>query len=108
MEKKIDPRGIMAPLVYFAITAFAAAAMLIIALVVWLAETLESATVATLIVGGFFSFVAWLIYVLAVRRSIDYIRDRLDTIYDVAFAARNAYRIASHLAHSFIDQFMRK
>lgn len=109
MEKnRFQPHSVMAPLIYFAAAAFAAATLLIATLIAWLAQMLGSVTGAMLIVGGFFLFVAWLIYVLAVRRSIDYIRDRLDTIYDVAFAARNAYRVATHLARSLIDQFMRK
>jgi hypothetical protein len=46
--------------------------------------------------------------VRAVRRVIDDIRDRLDTIYDVANAARNAYRMAMHLTRNVLDEIMRK
>ncbi len=108
MDDKLPPRSVLAPLVYFAVTAVMALILMVATLVTWLTELIGSATWATLIVGGFFTFVAWLIYVLSVKRSIDYLNDRLDTIYDVAFAVRNGYKVALRYASSFLNEFLRK
>ena len=107
-DNKLSTRTLLAPLIYFAVTTIAAMILIVATVVVWLAELIGSATIATLIVGGFFTFVAWLIYVLSVKRSIDYIRDRLDTIYDVAFAVRNGYKVALRYFGSFVSEFLRK
>jgi hypothetical protein len=82
--------------------------LLVAALIMWLSELIGSATFSTLIVGGLFTFVAWLIYVLSIKRCIDYIRDRLDTIYDVAFAVRNGYNVALRFFNSFLGEILRK
>ena len=103
-ERKPQSHGHLAPLIYFAATAATAAIMLIITVVIWLAEIIGSARWATLIVGSFFLFVAWLIYMLAVRPALDYIRDRLDTIYDVAHAVQNGYKRGFEFLILFLDQ----
>ena len=109
MEENTTRRhSTIAPLFYFVASAAAAAILLLAAIVAGITEIVGSTTWATLIVGGFFLFIAWLTYVLAVRRVIDDIRDRLDTIYDVANAARNAYRMAMHLTRNVLDEIMRK
>ena len=41
---------------------------------------------------------------LAVRPALDYIRDRLDTIYDVAYAVQNGYKRAFDFLLRFLDQ----
>ncbi len=107
-DNKPQPRSVLAPLVYFAVTAAMAMILMVTALIVWLTEVIGSATIATLIVGGFFTFVAWLIYVLSVKRSIEYVKDRLDTVYDVAFAVRNGYKVAIRYASSFLGEILRK
>lgn len=107
-EKRPQSFGIIQPLIYFTASAAIAATMLITALVAWLTHLLGSIIWATLIVGGFFLFVAWLIYLLSVRRSIDQIRDRIDTIYDAAYTLRNYYTIASKFVRSFWDQITRR
>lgn len=107
-ENKPQPHAVLAPLLYFAMTAVMAIILLVAALVMWLSELIGSAKWATLIVGGGFAFVAWLIYVLAVKRCIDYIRDRLDTVYDVAYSIRNGYKVALRFFSSFLGEVLRK
>lgn len=102
-ERKPQNYGHIAPLIYFAATSATAAIMLIITVVIWLAETIGSMRWATLIVSLFFLFVAWLIYMLAVRPALDYIRDRLDTVYDVAYAVQNGYKRAFEYMLKFLD-----
>ena len=97
-DNKLQSRSVLAPLVFFAVATAMALIMMIATLVMWLTELIGSATWATLIVGGFFSFVAWLLYV----------KDRLDTIYDVAFAVRNGYKVALRYLGSFVDEILRK
>ena len=103
-ERKTKGPGHLAPLIYFAATATTAAILFVTALVAWLAEIIGSVRWATLTVGGFFLFVAWLIYVLAVRHALDYIRNRLDTIYDVAYAVQHGYKVAFKVLRGFLDQ----
>ena len=107
-ERRAQGGGHIAPIVYFAATATTAAVMFIATLVAWLTEAIGSLTWATLIVGSLFLFVAWLIYVLAVRRSISYFRDRLDTIYDVAHALQNGYKVAFELLRTLFEEFIRR
>ena len=109
MEENTTRRhSTIAPLFYFVASAAAAAILLLAAIVAGITEIVGSATWATLIVGGFFLFVAWLTYVLAVRRSISYFRDRLDTIYDVAHAVQNGYKVAFQLLRTFVEEFLRR
>ena len=107
-DNRAQIKVLLAPLIYFVLTAVVAMIMLVVALMMWLSEMIGSVSIASLIVGGLFAFVAWLIYVLSVKRSIDYIRDRLDTIYDVAFAVRNGYKVALWYFGSFVSEFLRK
>ena len=107
-DNKLSTRTLLAPLIYFAVTTIAAMILIVATVVMWLAELIGSATIATLIVGGFFTFVAWLIYVLSVRRSIEYVNDRLNTIYDVAFAVRNSYKVALQYLGSILGDVLRK
>ena len=107
-ENRPQPHAVLAPLLYFALTAIMAIILLVAALIMWLYELLGSAKWATLIVGGGFLFVAWLIYVLAVKRCLDYIRDRLDTVYDVAYSIRNGYKVALQYLGSILGDVLRK
>lgn len=107
-DRRPQSLGIIRPLIFFAASAAIAALMLITALIAWLSQVLGTIVGATLMVGGFFLIVAWLIYLLAVRRSIDYIRDRLDTVYEVAYSLRNYYTVASKFLRSFWDEIKRR
>ena len=107
-ERRTQSQGHLAPLIYFAATATTAAILLVTALVAWLAEMIGSVRWATLIVAGFFLFVAWLIYVLAVRHAINHFRNRLDTIYEVAYAVQNGYKVAFDLVRGLLEQIMHR
>ena len=107
-DNKLTPGPVLTPLLCFVLTSIMAIILLVAALIMWLSELIGSATFSTLIVGGLFTFVAWLIYVLSIKRCIDYIRDRLDTIYDVAFAVRNGYSVALRFFSSFLGEILRK
>ena len=107
-ERKTQSQGHLVPLIYFAATATTAAILLVTALVAWLAEMIGSVRWATLIVAGFFLFVAWLIYVLAVRHAINHFRNRLDTIYEVAYAVQNGYKVAFDLVRGLLEQIMHR
>ncbi len=107
-ENKSQSRSVLAPLLYFAVTSVMAIMLMVAALIMWLSEIMGSAKWATLIVGCGFTFVAWLIYVLSVRQSILYIKDRMDTIYDVAFTVRNGYKVALRFFSSFLSDILRK
>ena len=107
-DNKLTPGPMLTPLLCFVLTSIMAIILLVAALIMWLSELIGSATFSTLIVGGLFTFVAWLIYVLSIKRCIDYIRDRLDTIYDVAFAVRNGYNVALRFFSSFLGEILRK
>ena len=61
------------------------------ALVVWLAEVTGSFSLSSLIVGGFFAVLAAVIYLLAIREGVERIRDQVETVYDVARAAKEGY-----------------
>jgi uncharacterized membrane protein YgaE (UPF0421/DUF939 family) len=107
-DNKLTPGPVLTPLLCFVLTSIMAIILLVAALIMWFSELIGSATFSTLIVGGLFTFVAWLIYVLSIKRCIDYIRDRLDTIYDVAFAVRNGYNVALRFFSSFLGEILRK
>lgn len=107
-DNKPTPGPVLAPIIFFVLTSVMAIMLLVAALIMWLSELLGSATYSTLIVGGLFTFVAWLIYVLSVKRCIDYIRDRLDTVYDVALSIRNGYNVALRFFSSFLGEILRK
>lgn len=107
-DNKPTPGPVLAPIIFFVLTSVMAIILLVAALIMWLSELIGSATFSTLIVGGLFTFVAWLIYVLSIKRCIDYIRDRLDTIYDVALSIRNGYNVALRFFSSFLGEILRK
>ena len=107
-DNKLPVGSVLAPLLYFTITTIMAIILLVTALVMWIAEMTGSATLSTLIVGAGFVFVAWLIYVLSIRRCVAYIRERLDTVYDVAFSIRNGYKVASRFFSSFLGEILHK
>ena len=107
-DNKAQIRVLLTPLIYFVLTAVVAMIMRVVALMMWLSEMIDSVSIASLIVGGLFAFVAWLIYVLSVRRSIEYVNDRLNTIYDVAFAVRNGYKVALQFLGSILGDVLRK
>lgn len=100
------PRKVFSPIIFFIATLFVAFVLLVVALVVWLAEMLKSASIAALLVGGLFLAVALFIYLITARKSIEYLHNRLETIYDVAYAARRGYRATVKIFSSFFSDLL--
>lgn len=81
----------IAVFVFFALTALTAIFLLLTALVVWLSEVMGSFVGAALLVGGFFGILATVTYLLSIREAVERIRIQLETVYEVAQAAKAGY-----------------
>ncbi len=92
----------LASIVFFITAATAAVVLFVTALVMWLAEMLDSGALAAVIVGAVFALAAWIIYSVSVRRSIRYINDRMETVYEVAYAVRNWYKLVIRFLRSLL------
>lgn len=90
-EKPKRGKRVLAPLVCFGMTSLIAIALFLFAFVMWLAMLVNSIAVAALITGGFFAILALVIYLLAVHAALADIRERMDTVYEVAARARDFY-----------------
>lgn len=99
------PGKVLWPIIFFVSTVLIAFVLLVVALVVWIAEVIESGFLAALIVGGLFLALSLLIYLTTARRAIEYLQNRLETIYDVAYAARRGYRATVKIFNSFFSDF---
>ena len=92
MKDSQAPTGnIVASLVFFGVTAAIAIILFIDAFVMWLASLTGSVAVAALITGGFFAVLAAVVYLLSVRSAVKYVRDRIDTVYEVASRLKEGY-----------------
>ena len=81
--------------------------LLVAALVAWLSEYVESRALAAFIVGLLFLLLSRLVYILAARRAIEDINERLTTISDVAYAARKGYGVIIRFLESILDQWLK-
>ena len=81
--------------------------LFVAALVAWLSEYVESRALAAFIVGLLFLLLSRLVYILAARRAIEDINERLTTISDVAYAARKGYGVIIRFCESFLDQWLK-
>ena len=82
MKDSPSPTGnIVTSLIFFGVTAAIAIILFIDAFVMWLA----------LITGVFFAVIAAVVYLLAVRSALNYIRDRIETVYEVASRIKDGY-----------------
>ena len=90
-NRKTSGGSFVAALVFFVMTASIAIFLLLTALVVWLSEVTGCFILSSLIVGGFFAVLAAVIYLLAIREGVEHIRDQVETVYDVARAAKEGY-----------------
>ena len=107
MKDSQAPTGnIVASLVFFGVTAGIAIILFIDAFVMWLASLTGSVAVAALITGGFFAVLAAVVYLLSVRSAVKYVRDRIDTVYEVASRVKEGYDWLSD-KFSFLS-FLRK
>ncbi len=55
-----------------------------VAMTIWLAQLTQSAILALVIVGVFYTLLSWLIYRLWLHRTIRGWRGRLNTVYEVS------------------------
>ena len=81
--------------------------LFVAALVAWLSEYVESRALAAFIVGLLFLLLSRLVYILAARRAIEDINERLTTISDVAYAARKGYGVIIRFLESILDQLLK-
>ena len=92
MDRDNDSRSsFVFPLIFFVRIAAAGGMLLITSSVVWLATVMGSLLRAMLIVSGACIVAAAAIYLIWLRRTIVCIRDRIETVYEVAHAARTGY-----------------
>lgn len=90
-NRKTSGGHFAAALVFFAMTATIAIFLLLTALVVWLSVLTGSFIASSLIVAGFFAVIALVIYLLSIREGVEHIRSQIETVYDVAHAAKAGY-----------------
>ena len=87
MKDSPSPTGnIVTSLIFFGVTAAIAIILFIDAFVMWLASLTGSVAVAALI-----TVIAAVVYLLAVRSALNYIRDRIETVYEVASRIKEGY-----------------
>lgn len=92
MEHEIHKSGgFFVSMVCFVLIAVTGGLLLISALVVWLAAVLGSLIGSMLIVSGICLLTALLIYLIALREPFRRIEEQIDTVYEVARAARSGY-----------------
>jgi len=86
-----NPVHAVPALASFVFLAASAVVLLLGAFVAWLAELLGSCMLAMACVGGALLLSAVVVYFTAVRGAMNYLRDRMETVYDVARLTREAY-----------------
>ncbi len=91
------------PLISFGITLLMAMIVMVATAVIALAELLSHAWIAALIVAAMLLLAAWVIYIVWARATIEYLNERLETVYDVASAARNGYQVIRSMAFKLLD-----
>ena len=99
--------SVLLPLIGFGVTLLMAVVVLVTTAIIALAEVVGRAWIAALIVAVALLFVSWLIYLLWARASIEYIDRRLNTVYDVATAARNGYQMVRSITLRLLDIVLR-
>ena len=96
------PRRVLSPIIAYLACAITALVLFVAALISWLAEYVYSEACAALIVGLAFAILSMLIYFVSARRSIEHLKEHIETIYDVAFAVRAGYRKIAGFISSFL------
>ena len=90
-----------AALIIVALAAPAAALLLIVALVVWLAELMGSVVLPCLILGIALALLATIIYKVSLRQTIRQTEEHLGVIYDVAKIVNSALQRLFAIADLF-------
>lgn len=89
--QKSSGGNFLVSLLLFVAAAGIAILLLIVSAVVWLSVVLDSIVWSTLILGGAFAVIAAAVYILLVRKSLVAMRERIETVYEVARKVQNAY-----------------
>lgn len=103
MENRSTPRKhFITPILYFGLTTVVAIVLLITTLVIWLSELTGSVIVSTLVVGGFCALLSLVIYQLSIRDIIEDMRNKLQTVYEVANVLQIGYKWVSDKLLQFL------
>ena len=86
------PGRFVVALLLFVLLAATCLVLLLAALVFWLATLTGSMAAAALIVGGCCLLMAVIVWLVALRKPLDRIGERIETVYEVARTAREGYR----------------
>ncbi len=91
--KETTPSGgrYVAAFVSFGLLALMAIILFIATLVAWLSELTGSFFASTLIVACFLAILAGAIYLFALRDALEQLRNRFETVYEVARIAQSGY-----------------
>lgn len=95
-------RPIGTALVVFMLSGFMAVILLTAAFVAWLSSLIGNLSIASLIVGLFFSAIAIIVYRVALHSYIESMRRRFDTIYEVSRIVDRIY----HRTVEFIEKIV--
>ena len=76
---------------FFVLFAAASVLMLLAAAAMLLAEWFDSGIIAAAVLGGVLALLAWGIYMIWMRRAVELISERLETVYSVAARAGEAF-----------------
>lgn len=108
MDCENKPHGHFAiALIAFILIAATCVVLLITTLVVWLSALTGSIIWATLIVSGLCLLIAAAIYLFALRATLNRIHDQIETIYEVAHAARRSYDWITERLSERIEFFLK-
>ena len=102
MDPDSTERPFAGALAFFLVMALSAYVLLVTALVLWLAELLDSLPLAAVLLGGFTLLIALLTYLLVVRDAIARMRERWEVIYVVVRSLHNGYRRVSGFLHRLL------
>ncbi len=103
-EQNQESAGILSSIIFFVITIAAAVILLMASAVIWIGELIDSGALACIIVAVALLFIAWMIYFLAARRSIERLNQHMERVYNIATAASNAYHSALKLITSIFGE----
>ena len=82
---------IVPAVLFFVLFAAAAVMLLFAAAAMLLAEWFDSEIIAAAVLGGVLLLLAWGIYMIWIRRAVENISQRLETVYSVATTAGEAF-----------------
>ena len=106
-DQNRESAGILSSIIFFIITVAAAVILLMASAVIWIGDLIDSGALACIIVAAALLLIAWLIYFLAARRSIEKLNQHMDLVYSIAMAANNGYKLALKAINSIFGEILR-